>query len=125
MVDVASTSGPSSATSSPLRAGGAVVLLSSIAVSALSFGALPARLRIHWTLGAGPYYGPEFADKAVVLALFPLLVAGLFVGVTWLAARLDREEAFGTARPLYEWAVLATLAVLVLAQVALVVANLG
>ena len=125
MVDVASTSGPSSAGGRPLRAGGAVVLLSSIAVSVLAFGALPARLRVHLTLGAGPYYGPEFAGKAVVLALFPLLVGVLFAGFTLLAERLEREGSFGTARPLYEWAVLATLAVLVLAQVALVVANLG
>ncbi|MFB6172744.1 MAG: hypothetical protein ABEJ23_09440 [Haloarculaceae archaeon] len=124
MADVASTSGPAP-TGRSLRAGGAVVLLSSIVVSALSFGALPVRVRVHWTFGSGPYYGPEFVGRAVVPILFPLLVAVLFAGTTWLAARLERAGAFGSARSVYDAIVLATLAVLVLAQIALVAANLG
>lgn len=120
MVDVAFPARDVRPSRRPLTPGGLLVLLSSVATSALSLGALPARFRIHWTFGLGPYYGPEFAPTAAVLVAFPLAIAGLFAGARLLASRLPAE-----ARPYYDWGVLLVLLVLLFVQVGLVLANLA
>lgn len=103
---------------------GGVLVVVSIAASVLAVGTLPERIRIHWTLGAGPYYGPEFAPVEAVLALFPVTVATLFVGAGLLEASLDGTDAFETVRPYYEWAAVLALAVVLGIQLLVVWLNL-
>lgn len=104
----------------PLASAGVAVTALSAALSGLTYGLLPDRLRIHWTLGAGPYYGPEFAPTPAVLIGFPALVAGLAIGAYWLDARLRRTEGFAAARPYYTAGVAGTLGVLLASQAALI-----
>lgn len=105
-----------------LTAGAVLAPLLSVATSLVGYGLLPARVRVHWSLG-GPYYGPEFAPTAPMLATVTVLVVGLAVGGYWLGSRLRALEADGVAFP-YAVAVVGTLAVLVGTQALLVVANL-
>ena len=107
-----------------LPVGSAVAVLASAVASVLSYGVLPDSVRIHWTLGMGPYYGPEFAPKPVVLAVFPLTVAAV-AAVGWgLAVTLNSVEGFETVRPLYVATILGVLAVVVCSQTVVVWANL-
>jgi hypothetical protein len=103
---------------------GGVLVVVSIAASVLGMRALPERIRIHWSLGAGPYYGPEFAPVETVLALFPVVVATLFVGAGLVEASLDGTEEFEPVRPYYEWAAVSTLAVVLGVQLLVVWLNL-
>jgi uncharacterized membrane protein len=103
-------------------AGALLTLLASIAMGVFAYGVLPNSLRIHW---GGPYYGPEFAPKLLVLALFPVLAGVLFVGLRVIAVQLDRFEEFETVRPIYDWSVVATLLFLVAFQALVVWLNLG
>lgn len=107
-----------------LPVGSAAAVLTSVLVSVLASGPLPDSVRIHWTLGAGEYYGPEFAPTALVLGLFPVSV-GLAALVGWsVGATLERVDGFDAVRPLYAAAVLSTLTVLVATQAVVVWANL-
>lgn len=107
-----------------LALGSLAAVLSSTVSSILAYASLPGQIRIHWTLGMGPYYGPEFAPKALVLTAFPALVAGVALGAYWLDTRLRHDEEFATARPYYALAMLGTLGVLLAAHVALIAVNL-
>jgi hypothetical protein len=107
-----------------LTVGSLVAVLTSIAASALAYGAAPATLTIHWTAGAGTYYGPETAPAALVLVAFPALVAGVALGGAWLASQLRAVGEFDEIRRLHAASVLGTLAVLVGAQVVVIIANL-
>ncbi len=104
--------------------GSLVSTLVSAAGSILAYGAVSGRMRIHWTLGAGPHYGPEFAPAALVLAVFPVLVAGVALGAYALDSLLRHDETFALVRPYYALSIVGTLTVLLIAQGALVVANL-
>lgn len=107
-----------------LPLGSVAATLVSALVSVLAYGPLPDSVRIHWTLGAGEYYGPEFAPTALVLGLFPVAVA-LAALVGWsVGATLERVDGFDAVRPLYAAAVLSTLTVLVATQAVVVWANL-
>ena len=106
--------------SRPLALAGIGITVLSAALSALTYGLLPDRLRVHWTLGAGPYYGPEFAPTPAVLIGFPALIAGLALGTYWLDTRLRRTEEFAAARPYYQAGVVVTLGVLLAFHAALV-----
>lgn len=107
-----------------LPLGSATAVLASFLVSALTYGPLPESVRIHWTLGLGEYYGPEFAAKPLVLGLFPVAVA-LTAGVGWaVGTALEDVEGFETVRPLYAATVLGLLGFLVGTQAVLVWANL-
>lgn len=107
-----------------LTGGSLLVVAASVLGSIVSYGTLPARLRIHWTLGAGPYYGPEFAPKLLVLVLFPALVAGGAI-VGWLAVRgLRTVEEFDAVRPYDAFVVVGTLVLLLVSQMAVVLANI-
>lgn len=102
---------------------GVAVLLSTL-VSLVGYGLLPAEMRIHWTLGSGPYYGPEFAPTAVVLALFPVLIGVVSLGGAVLGAQLPLEDEPRTARLAYAAAFLGVLLALLGTQVGIVAANL-
>jgi len=102
--------------------GFAAVLLSTV-VSSAAYGLLPNQIRIHWTLGTGPYYGPEFAPTIVVFTAFPLLVAVTALGGYWGGVRLRHSEAFAAVRSYYFVAVFGTFLSLLGAQIALVIAN--
>lgn len=107
-----------------LGVGSVVAVVLSAASSIVAYGTLPEEIQIHWTLGAGPYYGPEFAPTAVVLSAFSVVVVGIAVGAYSLDAHLRQVEAFARIRPYYVSAVLGTLAVIVAVQGVLIVANL-
>lgn len=100
-------------------AGIGITVLSAV-VSALSYGYLPDRMRIHWTLGAGPYYGPEFAPTPAVLIGFPALIAGIAISAYAVDTRLRRREGVAAVRPYYGAGLVGTLGVLLAAQAALV-----
>lgn len=101
-----------------------LAVLSSTLVSVAGHEALSNTMRIHWSLGAGPYYGPEFAPTILVLGLFPALVGLLSVGGAWLAARLPLESKPPGARLAYAAGVTSLVLVMLGVQVGLVVANL-
>jgi len=107
-----------------LTGGSLLVVAASVLGSIVSYGMLPARMRIHWTLGAGPYYGPEFAPKLLVLALFPVLVTGGAIVGWWAVRRLRTVEKVVAVRPYDALVVVGTLALLLVGQVAIVLANL-
>ncbi len=107
-----------------LAAGGFGLSLLSAVASIIAHGMLPDRIRIHWTLGMGPYYGPEFAPAWLVLILFPVLVAGTAVLASVIDALFRNTGAFTEIRPVYLVSVLGTLAVLFSCQVGLILANL-
>lgn len=106
-----------------LTVGGLTATLASVIGSLVGYGPLPARIRIHWSLG-GPYYGPEFAPTWVILLLFPLLVGGLALGFYCVASGLRAVDEFDAVRPFYTLAAIGTLGVLVVTQALLIVVNL-
>ncbi len=97
--------------------------LASVVVSALAYGPLPARIRIHWSFG-GPYIGPEFAPAWLVLTVFPILVATVALGLYWVGIRLRSHEAYSTVRPYYGLLMLGIVGMLVVVQVGIIVVNL-
>lgn len=109
----------------PLQVGGLVAACVSIALSVLSYGVLPASMRIHWTFGYGPYYGPEFAPTIVVLVVFPAFLVGVLAGSTLLARRLRDDASFESVRRYYEWGVLAVLGFLLVVQLLVIWLNLS
>jgi hypothetical protein len=112
-------SAPDDTAPSPLASAVAVAL--SVATSALGSLALPAQVRIHWTLGRGPYYGPETAPTVAVLVLFPVLVAGVALGARRFRGRAGADGTAGPYGRLVAWS---ALAVLLGTQGLLVAANL-
>jgi len=108
-----------------LAVGSFVAVLASAVASVLAYGVVSDPVRIRWTAEMGTYYGPEFAPAAVVLAAFPLAVAGLAAGAVWLRARFGDSDEFAPIRPYYTPAVLGTLAVVVATQAGVILANLG
>ena len=95
-------------------------VVASIVLSVVSVAALPKTMQNHWSLNAGPYYGPEFAPTVGVLALFPALAATLVVGTSLSWTRLDGTAEFEAMRPHYEWGAVLTLAVVMVVQVLVV-----
>lgn len=108
-----------------LWTGGFIAVCASIALSVLSYSALPESIRIHWQLGYGPYYGPEFAPTAVVLAAFPVVLTGILVGSSLLARTFRGDDSFEAVQPYYEWGILAVLAFVLLTQLVIIRLNLG
>jgi len=104
--------------------GSVTAVLASVLTSIVGYQMLPAEMQIHWTLGSGPYYGPEFAPTVVVLAAFPVVIGVVALGANWLANRLSQELAGRTDRLAYTISVVGTVAVLLGVQIGLVVANL-
>jgi uncharacterized membrane protein len=116
--------GDSSDSSRGLVGGSLGIVLSSAAGSIVGHGMLPEQMRIHWTLGMGPYYGPEFAPNLLVLTLFPVLITGTAVLAYVIDARLRDAVGFAAIRLYFVVAMLGTLGVLLVSQIALIVANL-
>lgn len=110
-------------TDRPLAAGSLALAAASGLLSLLGYAALPGQVRVHWTLGAGPYYGPEFAPKLLVVALFPVLVVGTALAARVALHRVRAAEGPAT-RPYDTAVVLGALALVVAVQAALLVANL-
>lgn len=117
-------SGTDSDRVSPTLLGYLGPVVASVLVSVVGYSLLPGEIQIHWTLGAGPYYGPEFAPTALVLAVFPVLLAGIVLSARWCATRLALAEEPAIVRRLYALAVVGTSLLLLVVQVGLVVANL-
>lgn len=126
----AASTDPQSSSSDAGSGGSQFLVLGSLGVvlsavlSSIAYGMLPVQMRIHWTLGMGPYYGPEFAPTLAVLGGFPLLIAGLALGANWLDALLHRSEDFAAIRPYYVIAMVGTLGLLLMFHAGLIVANL-
>lgn len=107
----------------PLPVGGVVLVSLSIVVSALSYNALPASVRIRWHVG-GTYYGPEYAPALAVVVGFPVVLGILLAGSHWLETYFKEFDEVDTIRPVYEWCVLLTLTTIVLVQLVIVALNL-
>jgi hypothetical protein len=107
-----------------LAAGSFGTVSASALGSVVASGALEGQMRIHWTLGTGPYYGPEFAPTGLVLTLFPVLIAGTAVIAYAVDSMFRDTTAFASIRPYYVVALLGTLSVLLAFQMLLTVANL-
>lgn len=120
----ASVSSPAGGRLRPTGVGGLLVVLVSAAISIAAAPALGESVRIRWSVGT--YYGPEHAPTALALAAFPVLVALTYVGLWALGRGLERaaDGEFDHVRAIYELCALATLATLVIAQVAFIAANL-
>lgn len=102
---------------------GVGVTVLSIALSGFAYGFLPEQMQIHWTLGLGPYYGPEFAPKLAILTAFPATIAGIVLGSYQLDTRFQHVEEVLAVRPYYTAAVVGTLVILLISQVVLIIAN--
>lgn len=116
--------GESGGRSRLLACGSLAVFLLSTGVSVVAYGFLPDQVRIHWTLGIGSYYGPEFAPTVLILAAFPVLIASLALLASWVEGRLPFDEEVETIRPYYVVAMLGTLGILLGSQIVLIIANL-
>jgi hypothetical protein len=92
--------------------------------SVVASGMLQGQMRIHWTLGMGPYYGPEYAPSLLVLALFPVLIAGTAVLAYAIDSMFRDTTEFADVRPYYVVFMLGTLGVLLASQTLLIVINL-
>jgi hypothetical protein len=124
-IDQQSASGDESPGGSRLLAVGSLgAVLLSVLGSLVAAAMLPDRVRIHWTLGLGSYYGPEFAPTVLVLAVFPVVVGATALGAYWGAGRLSHSDEFATLRPFYVVTVLGTLTALLATQAVLIAANL-
>jgi len=95
----------------------------STVVSSIAYGFLPDQMRVHWTLGMGPYYGPEFAPTNVALTAFPLLVAVTALGAHWGGVQVIDSEEFAAVRPYCVVAVFGLFLSLLGIQIALVILN--
>lgn len=116
--------GDSSGSGRILASGGFVITLVSAVGSFLAHGRLPEQMRIHWDLGMGPYFGPEFAPTLLMLGLFPVFIGGTAGVVNLVDALLRDNEEFVAMRKFYSVAMLGTLGVLLCCQIALIIANL-
>lgn len=116
--------GSGDGTSTVLTMGGVAATVLSIVGSLVAYGLLPETIRIHWTLGAGPYYGPEHAPTAPVLLAFPALVATLAIGARRLAARLERTDEFDGRSASYTLLALTALVTVLVVQAVVIGANL-
>lgn len=91
--------GDSSSSGRILPIGSLVAVVVSIVGSIVGHGALPAQMRIHWTFGLGPYYGPEFAPTLWILTLFPVLTIAVALGANWVLARFRNSGELAVLRP--------------------------
>lgn len=107
----------------PTSAGGLLVVLASTVLSLVARGFLGERLRIRWTVGAHYHVGPEYVPTLAALVAFPVSAAVLYVGGHLLRRWLEAVEGTAETRSAYEAAVVGTLALLVVLQAALVLAN--
>lgn len=99
-------------------------MATSVLGSVLGHSMLPAQVRIHWTLGFGPYYGPEFAPKLVVLVLFPVLTLGVALVGRLFVLRVRASDAFADVRPYDTLTVIGAVLLLVGVQTALILVNI-
>ena len=95
-----------------------------VALGALAYGSVPGRVRVHWTLGAGPYVGPETLPKALGLFVVPS-VAVLVLAVLWLLRAAIDLESDPRGRRYYDLATLLALCLLFAGQAVIVLANLA
>jgi len=104
--------------------GSDVAVVASLLLSIASYGFVPAQLRIHWTLGAGPYYGPEVLPRAAVLFGFPILVSIAGLVGRWAVRRARASGRIGDTRPVDALLAVVAPTFLVVTQLVIVVANL-
>jgi len=104
---------------------GLVAVAAAAGVGVLAYGALPEDLVVHWTMGTGPYVGPETLAKPVALAVVPLVTAGTVALLRALPRLGGLRDALDGAQPYYDVTTALTALALVGAQVALVALNLG
>lgn len=95
-----------------------------VALGALAYGAVPDRVRVHWTLGAGPYVGPETLPKPLGLFAVPA-AAVLTLGSLWLLRAAVDSGSEPRVRRHCDLAALLVLCLLLVVQAVVVLANLG
>lgn len=105
-----------------LTVGSLVAVLTSLAVSALAYGLVPPTVQIQ--LPPGARTGLATVPAGFILGACPALVTAVALGGNWLASQLRAVGEFEEIRHLHAASVLGTLAVLVGAQVVVIVANL-
>jgi hypothetical protein len=94
-----------------------------VALGALAYGTVPGRVRVHWTLGTGPYVGPETLPRAIGLFAVPAVAVLTLAGLWALRTAVD-PGTDPLARRYYDLAMLAVCCCLFAGQVVVVVANL-
>ena len=94
-----------------------------VALGVLAYGAVPGRVRVHWTLGTGPYVGPETLPRALGLFVVPVVAVLTLAGLWALRAVIDLGSD-PRARRYYDLATLAVCCCLFAGQALVVVANL-
>lgn len=104
---------------------GLVAVAAAAGVGVLAYGALPEDLVVHWSMGMGPYVGPETLAKPVALAVVPLVTAGTVALLRALPRLGGLRDALEEAQPYYDATTVLTALALVGAQVALVALNLA
>jgi hypothetical protein len=103
--------------------GAALVTALTVALGALGYATLPGRVRVHWSLGAGPYVGPETLPRALGVFVVPA-VAVLTLAGLWLLRGAIGLESAPRARTYYDLGMLVVVAFLFAGQVVVVIANL-
>lgn len=106
----------------PIKLGYVLGILTSVVLSIAAYRMLGEFVRIRWSIGV--HYGPEYAPALVVLGAFPVAVASLYVGCTWLGRHLKRSDEFEDIQRYYEIAVFGLVTFLVGMQALLIGANL-
>lgn len=95
-----------------------------VALGALAYVVVvPGRVRVHWTLGMGPYAGPETLPRVLGLFVVPVVAVLTLAGLWALRTAIDLE-AEPRARRYYDLATLAVCCCLFAGQALVVVANL-
>ena len=111
----------------PSSLGGIVLVLASIGVSIVSYGALGDTIRIRWTVGTYHHYGPEYVSTLPALLVFPVTVALLYICARW-GKRYIRQngdiESLDELHSIYDVLVLLLLGVVVTSQLVIAIPNL-
>lgn len=102
------------------------VLVATLVATLAAFRVAPDRVQVHWSGGfENAYWGVRTLPKAVGLSVVPALAAGAFVALRALALVPGIDEEIETAPLLYDAVVVLVVATLCVAQVGLLLLNLG
>lgn len=103
------------------------IVFLSIVTSFVAYGRLGETVRIRWTVGTYPQYGPQHAPTILVLTAFPVILAGLFLGASALRTYLERtqnSQELDRILPILNSCILLILGIVLVSQLGLILFNL-